>query len=124
MIKAEELRVGNALNYVTSEGNTVISIMDWKDIKWISEDPKGFNLVHSPIFITNEILIEVGFEDISSSIERIFKRGNFNWFSSSNEIIIEFDNGLNGYDFYSGCKHFHKLQNLFFEIKGEELKIK
>lgn len=51
MIKPQDIRVGSVLLYLTSEGEWMHSVMDWQDIKWISEDPVGFNAVHKPIEI-------------------------------------------------------------------------
>jgi hypothetical protein len=54
MIKKEDLRIGNILNYTTSENDIYKTTIDWQDLKWISEDQKGFNLVHDPIPLTEE----------------------------------------------------------------------
>ena len=44
-----DLKCGNILNYDTAEGEILPTVIDWQDLKWLAEDPKGFNLVHSPI---------------------------------------------------------------------------
>ena len=41
-----DLKCGNILNYDTSEGEILPTVIDWQDLKWLTEDPKGFNLVH------------------------------------------------------------------------------
>ena len=60
-MEARELRIGNILNYDTAEGEILPSVIDWQDLKWISEDTKGFNLVHSAIPLTEEWLLRFGF---------------------------------------------------------------
>ena len=55
MIQANELRVGNLLNYQTAEGGVVTITTDFNAIQWATEDPKGFNLVHTPIPLTEEM---------------------------------------------------------------------
>ena len=63
MIRPEEISVGNVLDYLTSEGDWVPAVMDWQDIKWLSEDPEGFNAVHRPRDITEA---EANFNNIYS----------------------------------------------------------
>lgn len=52
MIRPEEISVGNVLDYLTSEGDWMPAVMDWQDIKNLSENPEGFNAVHRPRVIT------------------------------------------------------------------------
>lgn len=129
MIKENELRIGSVINYTTDEGDILPSVMDWQDIKWIQEDAKGFNLVHSPIDLTEEILLKCGFskdgykngflgKDFKSGniiIDFVlcepFKKGEFNKFYSHD---------LEGYK-YVEIQYLHQLQNLYFALTGEEL---
>lgn len=53
MIIPEEISVGNVLDYLTSEGDWMPAVMDWQGIKWLTEDPKGFNAVHRPRVVTD-----------------------------------------------------------------------
>ena len=62
MIQINELRTGNLLNYDTSEGRYIANKIDWQDLKWLDEDAKGFNLVHTPIPLTEQWIKELGFE--------------------------------------------------------------
>ena len=55
-----DLKCGNVLNYYTAEGEILPTVIDWQDLKWLTEDPKGFNLVHSPIPLTEEHLKKFG----------------------------------------------------------------
>ena len=56
-----DLKCGNFLNYDTAEGEILPTVIDWQDLKWLTEDSKGFNLVHSPIPLTEEWLLKFGF---------------------------------------------------------------
>ena len=58
-----DLKCGNILNYDTAEGEILPTVIDWQDLKWLTEDPKGFNLVHSPIPLTEELILKFGFSD-------------------------------------------------------------
>lgn len=57
-IQANELRVGNILQYTTAEGDKMFTSIDWQDLKWIDEDEKGFNSVHDRVLLTEEILLK------------------------------------------------------------------
>ena len=106
MIQANEIRVGNYLNYQTAEGDIMLTVIDWQDIKWISEDPKGFNLVHDPIPITEDWLLKLGFEN-------------------SDPVLIQNNYGDLIYlsDFLNTI-YIHQLQNFYFALTGEELNLK
>jgi len=92
MIKKEELRIGNILNYTTSENEIYKTKLDWQDLKWISEDQKGFNLVHDPIPLTEEWLLKFGASKYGLSYE--YDRFFLNWslfnFSSSFSALASF----------------------------------
>lgn len=120
MIQINELRTGNLLNYDTSEGETLPTKIDWQDLKWLDEDPKGFNLVHTPIPLTEQWIKELGFETdkthdkyfiindgmaISMADEKVrFIQGNFVC-----QLVIR------------EIKYVHELQNLIYAIKSTEL---
>jgi len=130
MIKENELRVGNILNYITSENDIVTAIIDWQDLKWINEDPKGFNLVHGAIPITEEWLVKFGFEkDLDGSfvfgLISIFKdkrlKQNVYIYTESTQSLSDGQwvviNDLK-------LQQVHQLQNLYFALTGDELTIK
>jgi hypothetical protein len=119
MIKANELRINNILNYTTAENDILPTTLDWQDIKWISEDPKGFNLVHEPIPLTEEWLLKFGYKG----------RKDFKWNGSI--VGIQIKDGK----FYLGIKDLgnvlfhsvveintvHHFQNLYYFLTNEEL---
>src|SRR5688572_13873392 len=59
MISHTELRSGNQLHYLSAEGETLLAKIDWQDLKWLEEDSKGFNAVHNPIILTEDIMIKI-----------------------------------------------------------------
>ncbi len=131
MIKENEIRIGNILNYTTAEGDILPTKLDWQDLKWISEDTAGFNLVHDAIEITEEILLKCGFGRSSSKTEL--------WRGEDPMLIwktdYESENLENHYEFRFGItqsfkaerqvkvKHLHHLQNLYFVLTGKELEV-
>jgi hypothetical protein len=58
-----DLKCGNILNYHTAEGEILPTVIDWQGLKWLTEDSKGFNLVHSPIKLNDSLIIRLGFEN-------------------------------------------------------------
>ena len=120
MIQANELRVGNLLNYDTAEGDVVTATIGWQYIQWATEDPKGFNLVHSPIPLTEKWLIKFGFKDD--------KANGF----SKDSIHLEYIEQVGYVFFINGdvkgasitIEYVHQLQNLYFALRGQELTIK
>jgi hypothetical protein len=117
-MKAQELRIGNLVNYDTAEGDVLPNVIDWQDLKWLSEDEQGFNLVHNPIPLTEEWLLRFGFKHLGNGK---FSGGFKNMFKiSSHQFGIDFYYG--GIDPYYIKPHYvHNLQNLFFALTNKEL---
>ena len=127
MIKANELRIGNKLNFLGD-------VVTFKNITEIREDgifwiktfePKieSKNFHFKPIEITEDWLLIFGFK----------KRKNRHLFHWENKIVIseykdEFENFFypkTGYDirFSNEIKYVHQLQNLYFALTGAELTV-
>lgn len=121
MINANELRIGNIVYYDSAEGDLLTNRIDWQDLKWVSEDEKGFNLVHSPIPLTEEILLKAGFEKVSNESEAL--KYSLNGF----DLVFTYDewtwSPIQGAKIGTNIKYIHQLQNLYFALTGEELKI-
>lgn len=119
----QDLKCGNIINYQVSEGETMPKTIDWKKLKWLTEDPKGFNLVHTGIVITDEILIQFGF--IYNKIQ----------FGNNEELELDYCSGTFSVFHNQYYNHrleskvllgielifVHQLQNLFYSISGQWL---
>jgi len=108
-MKATEFRIGNLLNYTTAEGDVLMNVIDWQDLKWLSENEKSFNFVHKPIPLTEEWFYNFGFILFNSSNEK----GIF----TVNKLV----NPLKYSVFGKEIKYVHELQNWYFLITNEEL---
>jgi hypothetical protein len=112
MIKSSELRIGNKLNYHSAEGDILLATFDCKDLKWISEDETSFNLVHSPIQLTEEILVKFGFVPSKFHRSTIFKKG---------KIYLRKCQSHYKYGNCAKLNYVHQLQNLIYALTGKEL---
>jgi hypothetical protein len=122
-LSIHDLKVGNIVNYET-EGDLLPMVIDWQALKWLTEDPIGFNMVHSPIEINEDLLKRLGFNKSGLSN---------NWYYTGNDLCfyvkegVDIDLGLNGYLYYEGTfcqiKHLHQLQNLYCSISGVMLSL-
>jgi hypothetical protein len=116
-LKAEELRIGNYLDYFLDEDDIDWSPtgMDWQDFKWISEEPDGFNNFHRPIELTEEWLLRFGWE----------KKGPYKWDNDlMYDYLMTYPSGytMNGVAYE--IKYVHQLQNLYFALTNSELTLK
>lgn len=116
----QDLKCGNVLNYDTAEGETLPTVIDWQDLKWLTEDPKGFNLVHSGIELTEAFFSENGFMETYRSeftvkyeferfveIEMVWNK-TFGWRLKYLQITIP-------------IKYFHEFQNFYYCLTSEML---
>jgi len=127
-----DLKCGNVLNYYTAEGEILPTVIYWQDLKWLTEDPKGFNLVHSPIPLTAEHLKKFGFSDGD------YKDGYIGKDFKSGGMILDFVlskphtkgewNTTYTFDFvghrFSKMEFVHELQNFYFGLTGEWLSLR
>ena len=131
-MKATELRIGNLVNYDTAEGDVLTNVIDWQDLKWLSEDEQSFNLVHNPIPLTEEWLMKFGFEKSDNEFyTETFKGDNKSDYYFCIRIndnlcdlgICERVDEINKYNLICPkyIKHVHQLQNIYFALTNEEL---
>jgi hypothetical protein len=116
-MKATDLRIGNLVNYYTSEGDVLTNVIDWQDLKWLSEDEQGFNLFHKPIPLTEEWLLKLGFEVYEFHHKE-------NQYGFKDKLIVIRDGLFCDYGTSVIIKHVHQLQNFFFALTGSELIVK
>ncbi len=60
MIKETDLRIGNVIYYQSSQDGLLPNIIDWQDLKWLSENPESFNETFKPIPINWVVLGKLG----------------------------------------------------------------
>lgn len=125
MIKANELRIGNLINYATydmSNGNNILVpvVVDVNIIKAIELSP-DLNVYH-PIQLSQEILERAGLvKDIIDG---------WNWHIDFMLFVVRKLIAEDGYTVsISDCciceiKYLHQLQNLYFALTGNELDLK
>jgi len=103
------------------------TVLDWQDIKWITETPIAFNAVHEPIPLTEKILTEwCGFENVNNTQclylsirdEHEYSRQRIEYIGGS----IELARGGVCFKRINNCP-LHHLQRLILSLTNEPLKI-
>jgi hypothetical protein len=113
-MEAKDLRIGN---YYLDINDNLSEISGYELWQMTTKENKG-NLgimEYQPIPLTEDWLLKFGFEGWDlGKYTIILTNGNF----------FDFQNGLEGVPIAKNIKHVHQLQNLYFALTGEELKIK
>ena len=122
-MKANELRIGNYINYrivdkldERQEWDEA-SIIDGQDLDYLEKNPNDKDF--QPIPLTEEWLLKFGFEKDLDGFYR--KKASY-----LIEVLFH-DNGIIVTNQSVSLKHIeyiHQLQNLYFALTGEELTIK
>lgn len=122
MIKVNELRIGNILNYTTAENDIILTDLEWQDIQWISEDEEGFNLANKPIKLTEDWLLYFGFSGKDNFTDYNLQTDNLKFYYGNNDLTIaEFEFG---HAISVKIEYVHQLQNIYFALTRQELKAK
>ena len=130
MIQATELRIGNYLTYHTPDDTDMPCKIDAQDILNISTNYMHNAEIHSPIPLTEEILLKCGFEKVDLDEYE----GNNAYFYSLKLFDLKYCNlSFLSSEGFTECslfpydnirfKHLHELQNAFKLFTGNELNI-
>lgn len=130
MITPQELRIDN---YVWNSTQCIPVLVDVKIIQEQINASKGFGIPWEPITLTEEILLKCGFvkkKKLYSSGFIYFLDG----FSYESEFTDSYSRYFDGLCFVLTCipydvqslniEYLHQLQNLYFDLTGQELEIK
>lgn len=121
MIKANELRIGNIVNSLTS-GGWKLAYVDIEMLKLLPRQNDPFEYMGiRPVPLTTEILYNSGFEVYHDNPRLEFfyvnKAGYYPFFIySDREGNFYHNENLE-------LKYLHQLQNLFFALTGSELPV-
>jgi len=125
-MKASELRIGNKIMDISGFIGSVSSIHDDETVKLINDEGVLLDWMRADLFLpiplTEEILLKCGFEPFGSKMNLWGNKKCYikvkNWLVYKFELL-----GCYIYLDYD-LKHLHQLQNLYFSLTNEELKIK
>jgi len=117
-MKNTELRIGNYVE-IYGKVETIVDVL-CDCVNTLNIEGAHYGLVN-PIPLTKDWLEKFGFE--KTKFESSIKTLKYEWTS------IYFNNGyveisVSGHSCPVSIQHVHQLQNLYFELTGEELKIK
>jgi len=118
MIDAKELRIGNQIQRRTGQH----LIVDINILRSVRRQPVFF----MPVLLTEEKLIEFGFEKKEYSVSSDWHIGT-NPVTHDWMLTITKLEGIDYFFFQNGghqIRYVHQLQNLYFLLTGEELIVK
>jgi hypothetical protein len=121
-MKANELRLGNHINYEFKKdsGNKKEILVTVQDIKYIETQSMFY---YTPIPLTREWLLGLGFEHYSNNEYEIRSEGvSFNW-DRVYGLVVFLENSIESISL-EHIKYVHQLQNLYFLLTDNELKYK
>jgi hypothetical protein len=122
-----DLRIGNVVNYHSSEDGLLPNTIDAQDLATFEANPIYFNQFYSPIPITVEMLVEeLGFGkridgnciDLYIGINPITHDWLFHIKYIIDDNIFFYQNG------YHEIRYLHELQNLYHSLTREMLTLK
>ncbi len=146
-MKANELRIENFVFNDENEICRIVRIETKEYTEWNSGDEfsitvqklnnnRYYQSILKPIPLTEEWLLRFGFKKNEPEISD----GYFNWWNKEKSVSVDVeyvltDNGIellyyfvlqdiNGSRPYKNIIYVHQLQNLFYCLRGEELKLK
>lgn len=126
-MNTNELRIGNLVN-ISEEDKVITGIM--KGGVYFGEHGFCANIIDfiQPIPLTEEWLLKFGFEHHKADKSDVYKLNKFIYAVYVNEGKFKgkrFFNVLNiSFKDFERLKYVHQLQNLYFALTGEELKLK
>jgi len=131
-MKAQELRIGNYVNGIYSEGEFIGEVLT-VDLEGCLIDTNSIGIYDltslkniKPIPLTEKWLVKFGFEKVREDafdIQYKYFLENKNTFRVIGKSV-SIRSGLSGITISTNIEHVHQLQNLYFALTGEELKTK
>jgi len=132
-MKANELRIGNWVYIPQTKTNEQIGVIE-ENGRFLT---KGYKTSYSsiecsrPIPLTEEWLVRFGFEKLRNFSNNAIKLDVFNYLCLDNGndgskycAVSIYDEDENVCVYLHDIQHVHQLQNLYFALTGEELKLK
>jgi hypothetical protein len=123
MIKETDLRIGNIIYYQSSEDGLLPNIVDWDDLKWLSENPASFNETFKPIPISWVTLLKLGWEiNHDGGVFHILSKNVGEWglfLISSDGCGLHYEH--RNASFSTDIHYYHQLENLFYFTTGQYL---
>jgi len=115
-MNAREIRIGSW--YYNHMSKKDVLITKKNIVGFMTHEVTDNTCYLSPILLTEEWLIENGllFSGYNSEDKAIYKKDDEIWIVKN---IVTKQFYLNGYE--KEIKYVHKLQNLYYELKGEEI---
>lgn len=124
-MKATELRIGNLYHYHISDSLDAhgewneISVIDAQDILYLERNPDDANYIG--IILTPEILEKCGIIKVGSNYEREWLLLHPNKVTGTFDLLLSEPHSSKYH--VTTLNYLHQLQNIWFELSGEELDV-
>ena len=116
-LDSHEIRLGNSYKIEMGDSSYKIGIINLEDIEALLDDP--IDDFYQALELDETILLKFGFKQVTDRTFMLddfgIELGFFNYF------LIKVDNHILR---IGNNKYVHQLENLYFALKGEELKYK
>lgn len=113
-MKASELRIGNLVLYENPHGDRIKTIVDYKVFLYADK--------LEPIPLTEELLLKCGFEKHRDSYIDDILPFDISWINQC--WTLSYDTEFcTSYFCHDKIEYLHQLQNIYFALTNEELKI-
>ena len=123
VLYAASLRIGNYYNSVKFNQPVKCHLTDFYELCAASDgatDDPPINEIFEPIRLTEQILINFGFE-VSKTTDKFFTKYNNIGISTANDKFIFIQGNFVCLLILTELKYVHELQNLYFALTGNEL---
>ena len=118
-LSINDLKCGNIVNYHSVEDGILTNVIDWQDLKSLTENPSDFNKWHSPKQLTEDILKEFGAIYINDNSMWELGIIEFYWIVADRICLFEFGTPNSEFRIIE-IKYVHELQNLYYSLKGKD----
>ena len=117
-----DLKCGNILNYDTGEEGIAPTVIDWQDLKWLTENPDDFNKYHSPKPLTEDVLKQFGAMDNNGNYLWLLGDIELSWITTDEYFELEYQTPNLSWRILP-MRYVHELQNLYYCLTGEMLSL-
>jgi len=123
IFSVHDLKWGNILNYDTGLCGVLSTVINWKDLKLLSENPDEFNKCHYPKPLTEDVLKQFGAMDNNGNYLWLLGDIELSWITTDEYFEFEYQTQNLPWRVLP-LRYVHELQNLYHSLTGEMLSLR